>query len=552
MNTVAVSIIIPCYNGERVLGSTVGALADYLNGLGKSWELLVVDDASTDRTPDALLELGRELTDTELRVIRHETNRGKGCSVRDGMTASRGEYRIFTDVDLDYPPSEIGKILSGFEAGADVVVASRVASGALLTLSPWHIQYMHTRHLMSRLLNKCFRNLFVRHITDSQAGLKGFTAEAAEKVFSRTMINGFSFDIEALYVAHLLGLQIKEVPVHCVYGSQPSTVEFGKAGLALLRDMIATKLNGVRGVYDRAGTDCCTDQERKQKYLVVTADDYGLSEGVDQGIIQGVRSRQISSVSVMASKRLKPWPAENRQDVGFGLHVNLTEGRPTGEANGLGPILTSQGEFSGLSSLAFQCVRSVVSTRALTEEILAQAAVAERAGFTLEHIDGHEHIQHLPCVREAVSEAARRLNIRWVRVSDEKLGYECGALRCTLKKLALTPFVTSAKVFFRSQGLLYPDRFFGIALVRPGDFESALDRAVQESGFGVNEIVVHPGAGEVDQEDRLGGWRQKSLESLLRFGLCSSARKAGLVMTKFSSIKTDSNSASIKSPENCK
>ena len=82
MNTVAVSIIIPCYNGERVLGSTVGALADYLNGLGKSWELLVVDDASTDRTPDALLELGRE--------IQHETSR----AINDMLGMHVGEVNV--------------------------------------------------------------------------------------------------------------------------------------------------------------------------------------------------------------------------------------------------------------------------------------------------------------------------------------------------------------------------------------------------------------------------------------------------------------------------
>lgn len=546
---VAISVIIPCYNGARVLRSSIFALADYLNSLGQSWEIIVVDDGSTDGTGQIVEQAAEQLGRSRVWAIRHKVTCGKGRSVRDGMLAAGGKYRVFVDVDLDYGPSEIGKILARLEAGADVAVASRVASGASMTLSPWHLQYMYTRHLMSRLLNKVFRNFFVRGITDSQAGLKGFTAKAAEAVFSRTMVDGFSFDIEVLCIARHLGLAIEEVPVHCVYGQQPSTVEFTRAGLGLVRDMIMTKVNLARGVYD---LDPLSDkQPLRQRYLVVTADDYGLSQWADRGIICGAQAGAISSISVLASERLKPWPGGIDHNIGFGLHINLTEGRPASGTDGLKPILTSQGQFCGLARLVLQCARRALSIKHLTEEILAQADRLVRAGYVLDHIDGHEHVQHLPCVREAVVEAACQLGIRWVRVSCERLGYEIAAWPCTAKKLALMPFLASTRRFFQSCGLRSADRFFGIALVQPQNFESAFTRAIQESSQGVNEIVLHLAEGQVDQEDRLGVWRYKSLESLIGYDLSASAENAGLIVTRFADIRLDDNTVSEELLEDC-
>ena len=542
---VEVSVIIPCYNGQRVLAASVTALVDYLSGQDHTWELIVVDDGSTDRTPAILAQLTTQFSNSNLRVIRHPKNRGKGCSVRDGMLAAGGRYRVFTDIDLDYPPAEISSILSRLYAGADVAVASRVADGSLLTLSPWHIQYMYTRHLMSRILNKIFRNFFVRGVTDSQAGLKGFTARATQEVFSRTTVDGFSFDIEALYIARRLGLSIEQIPVHFVYGRQPSTVEFGRAGLSLLHDMLSTRLNDVRGLYAIGPRP--RPIRRKAKYLVVTADDYGLSDQVNHGIIQAVRRRQITSVSIMASKILTPWPKDLNSDVSFGLHVNLTEGPPATETKGLGSILDSNGNFVGLAGLTSHSIRGSLSVTHLRDEILAQVRIIQHAGFTLDHIDAHEHIHHLPSVRRAISQAANLLGIRWVRISHEPFSYQSSALSPTLKKVALAPFLPSARRFFRLKGLSCPDRFFSIALVCPRDFDSALAAAVQNAIPGVNEICLHPATDPPDQRDRLGPWRSRSLESLFRYDLRRSARKAGLIMTSFLNIDVDSN-AGLSSP----
>ncbi len=534
MSSPEISIIVPCYNAASVLRRSVEALVDYLTGLGRTWELVIVDDGSTDATWEVLQELIRRFGESYVYPLHNDANRGKGCAVRNGMLAARGRYRIFIDVDLNYRPPEIGKILSHLEADADVAIASRVASGARVTMSPWHIQYIYTRHLMSRLLNKVFRNLFVRGILDSQAGLKGFTDAAAQAIFPLTTVDGFSFDIEVLYIAQHLRLTIEEVGIDFIYGREPSTVKFLKDGLGVVRDMIMTKVNEARGLYDTLAQS--SSVPARQRLLVVTADDFGLSEWANRGIIRGVEAGAVSSVSVMAGPNLEPWPDAVGCDVGFGLHINLTEGRPVSGPNGLEPILTADGSFSGLATLSLQMLRGTVSIERLTQELMAQAEKVRRAGFVLDHIDGHEHIQHLPGVRQAVAEVARRLGIIWVRVAAERLGYEFRAWGCTAKKIVLMPFLVSARSFFHSCGLRLPDRFFGLALVRPRDFEAAMSAAVSESRGDVNEISLHLAEAGGEQTDRLGKWRCKTLESLLRCDLPAAVAGTKLELTNFGKI----------------
>lgn len=527
-----ISVVVPCYNAERVLEASIDALVHYLQGLDRNWELVLVDDGSTDRTNEIMRQAVEQFGSRRIRILHHGANHGKGWAVRNGMLAAKGQYRVFLDVDLDYRPSEIGKILASLEAGSDVTAASRVASGALLTLSPWHIQYMYTRHLMSRLLNKVFRNFFVRGITDSQAGLKGFTSEAAEAIFSRTTVKGFSFDIEVLYIAQCLGLIIREVGVNCLYGRQPSTVSFARAGIGLVRDMIKTKMNAAKGLYEEEGEPC----PRCRRKLIVTADDFGLSRWANRGIIRGVESGAVSSVSVMSSTHLERWPVSMKQATGFGLHINLTEGPPASGAEGLEPIVGKDGCFLGLARLARQVCCNRVSVARLTRELLAQAEKVSRAGFRLDHIDGHEHVQHLPGVRQAVAEAARQLGICWVRVAAEPITYGFSSWACTARKLVLLPFAAATRSFFRSQGLRSSNRFFGLALVRPRDCDRALATAIRQCRGAVNEISVHLAEPGGERMDRLGAWRTRCLESLLRWNLQVAARAAKLELTSFGDV----------------
>jgi dolichyl-phosphate beta-glucosyltransferase len=183
-------------------------------------------------------------------VLRNPSNLGKGASITRGMLAARGRYRVFTDADLAYPPSEIIRILADLEGGADVAIACRVLPGSRYVMSPAFFQYLYTRHLMSRAFNLAVRVLLLRRLVDSQAGLKGFSAAAADMVFPRVTIPRFGFDVEALFIAQKHGLSVAETAVNFRYDEEPTTVSLARAGARMLSDLVRVRVNDWRGRYD--------------------------------------------------------------------------------------------------------------------------------------------------------------------------------------------------------------------------------------------------------------------------------------------------------------
>src|SRR6266571_1221235 len=165
------------------------------------------------------------------------------------MRPARGAYRVFTDADLAYPVDEIGKIARELDRGCDVAIACRVLPESRYLMSPSFFHYLYTRHVMSRLFNGVVRLTLLPGILDTQAGLKGFTARAAEVIFPRLTIPGFGFDVEALYIARKHGLAITQAAVRYRYDEEPSTVRFTADAAGMLRDLVKIRWNDWRGRY---------------------------------------------------------------------------------------------------------------------------------------------------------------------------------------------------------------------------------------------------------------------------------------------------------------
>lgn len=242
------SLIVPVYNGVARLPAALDQLREFLRARPYSWELLFVDDHSDDRVAHALDTFAEEAPCA--RVLHNERNMGKGYSVSRGMRAARGAYRVFTDADLAYPTTEIDKILDALRAGADVAVACRVLPDSRYLMSPSFFSYLYTRHVMSRLFNALVRWTLIPHVRDTQAGLKGFTAAAAELVFPRVTIPRFGFDVETLFIARKFGLTIQEVAVNFRYDDEPTTVRFVKDAAEMARDLGRIRANEWRRRYD--------------------------------------------------------------------------------------------------------------------------------------------------------------------------------------------------------------------------------------------------------------------------------------------------------------
>jgi glycosyltransferase involved in cell wall biosynthesis len=245
--TPLLSIVIPTWNGGRQLSATLTHMREFRARMGFQTEIVIVDDCSERSTARIV---GDFADDNELTVVlRNETNRGKGHAVARGMLHATGAYRIFVDSDLAYPSSQITKLLLALETGSDVAIACRVLPESRYMMSPTFFHYLYTRHLMSRLFNQLAQQVLLPGILDTQAGLKGFTARAAQLIFSRQTLCGFGFDLECLFIARLHGLEIEQVPVDFHYSDEPSTISFARHGAGMLMDLIRVRLNGARGIY---------------------------------------------------------------------------------------------------------------------------------------------------------------------------------------------------------------------------------------------------------------------------------------------------------------
>ena len=240
------SLILPTRIGAGRLDRTLGELAEWLPRQSCA-ELIIVDDGSEPRAATRMREFA--VSTRGVTLLKNDRNRGKGFAVARGMLASRGRYRVFTDADLAYPLEEVSEVVRHLESGSDVVVACRVLPESRYDISPSFFRYLYTRHLISRAFNWVVRHVLLDGIRDTQAGLKGFTARAADLLFRRQTVQGFGFDVELLCIARDHGLRVTQMAVHYRYDHEPSTLRFTRDAIDMLRDLGRIEWNRMRGRY---------------------------------------------------------------------------------------------------------------------------------------------------------------------------------------------------------------------------------------------------------------------------------------------------------------
>jgi dolichyl-phosphate beta-glucosyltransferase len=233
----ALSVVIPAYNEALRLPATLVRVKEHLGRLGVAHEVVVVDDGSTDATSAVARAAGEGV-----RVLRHEPNRGKGYAVRRGMLAATGARRLLTDADLSTPIEELAKLEAALDGGCDVAIGSRAIAGARI-----EVHQPVYREAMGRLFNRLVRLLLLPGLHDTQCGFKLFSARAAEAAFADAALDGFSFDVEALYLARQRGLRIAEVPV--TWRNDAATRVGLGGGAAAFVDLLRIRLRAWRGAY---------------------------------------------------------------------------------------------------------------------------------------------------------------------------------------------------------------------------------------------------------------------------------------------------------------
>jgi dolichyl-phosphate beta-glucosyltransferase len=242
MSEIHLSVIVPAYNEEKRLPKTLREIDEYLRKQNYDSEIIVVSDGSKDRTVEVSKNLMSEIKN--LRVIEFKENRGKGFGVKEGMLAALGEYRLFTDADNSTPISQIEKIWTEFEKGADIVIGSRDIKGAIL--DPHQPLFRRLTGEVFKYLRKIIVGLW--EIEDSQCGFKCFTKRAAEDIFPKCKISRFAFDPEILLIGKKLGYKIKEIPIYWKNDLQ-SKVKL-KSMIKMLLDLFKIRLNLIKHKYE--------------------------------------------------------------------------------------------------------------------------------------------------------------------------------------------------------------------------------------------------------------------------------------------------------------
>jgi dolichyl-phosphate beta-glucosyltransferase len=211
------SIVVPAYNEEARIGASLQEMLAYFEAQDYSYEILVVDDGSSDNTIAVVRQIAEGRP--HVGVLHYDGNRGKGHAVRYGILRAAGDFVLFSDADLATPIAEVEKLFPRIRQGHDVAIGSRDVADSRLEKRQSII-----RELGGKLFNRCVQLVAVPGIHDTQCGFKLFTRAAAQNIFTRCKIDDFSFDVEALYLARLLGYSIAEVGVrwHHVEGSKVS------------------------------------------------------------------------------------------------------------------------------------------------------------------------------------------------------------------------------------------------------------------------------------------------------------------------------------------
>ncbi len=228
------SIVIPAFNEALRIGKALEGVEKYIAAQPFRTELILVDDGSTDSTPDLFRQFQSRWPST--RILQNEINRGKGFSVRRGVLAAQGDFILFTDADLSAPIEEAGKLLQAIESSAaDAAVGSRALDRKLIGVhQPWPREYA----------GRCF-NLFVRlftglNIHDTQCGFKLFRRATTRKAFELQRVERFGFDPEVLFLIKRLGGKIVEVPVR--WNDNPATkVHFLRDSTRMFLDLVALR-----------------------------------------------------------------------------------------------------------------------------------------------------------------------------------------------------------------------------------------------------------------------------------------------------------------------
>ncbi len=241
MNDIFLSIVIPAYNEEKRIGSSLVKIMDYMEQKKVAYELVIADDGSRDNTEN----VARSVVGSRaaLQYLRAETNKGKGNAVKRGMLAAKGAFSLLTDADLSTPIDELDKFVPIMAKPDSVIIGNRKTKGANVRKHQDLI-----RENMGKVFTMLTNVILCMWQSDFTCGFKVFGHSARERIFKAAIIDRWGYDAELLFLARRYGYTIKEVPV--VWDNSEATkVNLLLDTLRTFKELFEIRMNGLRGKY---------------------------------------------------------------------------------------------------------------------------------------------------------------------------------------------------------------------------------------------------------------------------------------------------------------
>lgn len=245
MKSIDLSVIIPAYNEEKNIKTTIQNLCKYLDNIGISFEIMIIDDGSSDRTSNQVEDMqSSDNYQKDIQLRKNISNKGKGYSVRRGVLESKGKIIVFMDADLAYELDTIQTMYEAVLRGYQVVIGSRN-----LPQSKMNAKVPILRSISGKVYSWIIQLLMFQGISDTQCGIKSFDGQIAKELFSHITINDFGFDVELLFLAKKYNYSILSIPVTMVNHRRESRVNVICDSIKMFIDLFVIKLNNLFGKY---------------------------------------------------------------------------------------------------------------------------------------------------------------------------------------------------------------------------------------------------------------------------------------------------------------
>ncbi|HBP01458.1 MAG: Glycosyl transferase family 2 [Candidatus Moranbacteria bacterium GW2011_GWE1_49_15] len=385
-----ISVVVPCFNEGRTIYKNIHEIHRYLEANFGAFEIITVNDGSSDNTLEELRKLEQEI---KIMIVHNPINGGKGKAVREGILASKFEIAMFLDADLAIPIEELGKFVPRIETGADLAIASRFVPGLIVKIPViWYRKIMEN---VFRVMRMAILDNW--KIKDTQCGFKVFKGSAARKIFSMATVDRFAFDSEIIFIASKIGCPIKELPI-TLENPRFSHIRIFYDPLNMLSSLLRIRFNDFLGAYKYK-----TLPEHGR--VIISADDFGKNEKVNSRTLELAEKRKIGRVAIMTDGVFSPEEITRLKNSGVLLDIHLTA---TKQKERKGFVLRSV-----LFIFGFFFGNGTEKTRLSWENQIGK--FIELFGKNPDGINSHEHIHFFPPYFKIVSELAEKYGIKHIR-----------------------------------------------------------------------------------------------------------------------------------------